>query len=487
MTPASPPEPGAAPTRFPAAVARLTGVRPGEAVTVLLSCAYFFCVLAAYFIIRPIREEMAVAGDVENIPWLFTGTFAGMLVAHPIFAAAVSRWPRRRFVTVCYRFFMANLAVFVLLMNVLPAGADVWLGRVFFVWTSVFSLFVVSVFWSFMIDIFTEGQGKRLFGIIGVGGTLGAVLGSSVTAFLAEVVPPIALLWVSLALMECAVACVKGLDRRTGIARDEDAAAANAVPPPLASRAIARDEGVAAANPGGEAGTPSGWAGERSAEAGEPGSRSAEAVVGGTALDGIRRVAASPYLLGICLFLVTFTVGSSFLYGIQAGIMESTFSDPAKRTSVFAKIDLATNVLTLCTQLFLTGRLIKRLGVAATLAFAPLLSLGGFALLGAAPVFAVFVVFQVLRRAGEYAMARPVREVLYTVLPRADRYKAKNFNDTFVYRAGDQIGIWSYSVMGLGMAASAWAMVPVSALWLAAAVWLGRRRRLERGRMQAAA
>ncbi len=473
MTPASPPGPRDAPARgVPAPlaefVARLTGVRPGEAGTVLLSCAYFFCILAAYFILRPIRDEMAVAGDVRNIRWLFTGTCAGMLAAHPIFAAIVSRWSRRRFVTVCYRFFMANLAVFFLLMKTLPDGAEVWLGRIFFVWLSIFNLFVVSVFWSFMIDIFKEEQGKRLFGVIGVGGTLGGVLGSSVTAFLAELVTPVNLFWASILLMECGVACVKGLDRKAGIV-----VGASGEPPASAKTSERRDVGAT---------PPPGTILPLKAKRG---AREAGAVIGGTALDGIRRVVESPYLFGICLFMLLFTIGSAFLYPIRAEVISRTFPDPAAQTAVFARLDLAVNILTLCTQLFLTRRLIKWLGVGATLAFAPLLSLAGFALLGVVPVFAVFVVFQVLRRASEFALARPVREVLYTVLPRADRYKAKNFNDTFVYRTGDLIGVWSHSVLGLGMAGSAQAMVPISGLWLVVALWLGRRRKLEKARKQA--
>lgn len=459
-------------------VVRATGVRPGEAETVALSCAYFFCILAAYFIIRPIREDMAVAGGTHNIRWLFTATFAGMLAAHPIFAALVSRWPRRRFVTVCYRFFMANLALFFVLMKTLPDGAGVWLDRVFFVWISVFNLFVMSVFWSFMIDIFKEQQSKRLFGFIGAFGTVGAVAGSAVTASLAEIAAPINLLWVSVALMECGVVCVKRLDRRAGVAggtergRDSPDApeppAADPAGPPAAELGARRSAEERA---------------RRAPPRTPPGRNGAEAVIGGTAVDGIRRVATSPYLFGVCLFMLFFTVGSTFLYGVQADIMQ-VFSDSAQRTAVFARIDLAVNVLTLFVQLFLTGRLIRWMGVGATLAVAPILSLAGFALLGLLPVFAVFVAFQVLRRATEFALARPVREVLYTVLPRADRYKAKNFNDTFVYRTGDQIGIWSHSALGLGMAASAWAMVPVSGLWLLVALWLGRRQKRERQRTE---
>ena len=419
-------------------IARLTGTRPEESAIVLLSAAYFFCILSAYYVMRPIREEMGVAGGVENIPWLFTATLAAMLVVHPIFASIVSRWPRKRFVSITYRFFILNLLVYYFVLNGVAEGsaAAVWVGRTFFVWISVFNLFVVSVFWSFMTDIYRERQSRRLFGLIGVGGTLGGIVGSSITAFLVGELSPAVLLWFSIVLLECAVACVRGLDRRVGRRRSDV------------------DEPAQASDP--------------------------DPVIGGSALDGIRRVAASPYLLGICAFMLLFTVGSTFLYNIQAEIMSRTFSAPAERTSVFARIDLAVNVLTLFTQLFLTGRLMRWLGVGVTLALLPLLSVAGFLALGAAPVFAVFVVFQVLRRAGNFAVAVPAREVLYTVLPRRDKYKAKNFNDTFVYRAGDQVGAWSFAglgALGLGTAALAWLMLPVAGVWLVVALWLGRRQR----------
>ena len=418
--------------------ARLTGTRPEETGIVLLSAAYFFCILSGYYVIRPIRDEMGVAGGVENIPLLFTATLAAMLVAHPVFASLVSRWPRRRFVSVTYRFFMLNLLVYFLLLRGVSEGtAAVWIGRTFFVWISVFNLFVVSVFWSFMTDIYRERQSRRLFGLIGVGGTLGGIVGSSITAFLVGALAPATLLWFSILLLECAVGCMRGLDRRVGrLRRGRDTGQARDAAP------VADD------------------------------------VIGGSALDGFRRVAASPYLLGICAFMLLFTVGSTFLYNIQAEIMSRTFSDPAQRTSVFARIDLAVNTLTLFTQLFLTGRIMRWLGVGFTLAILPLLSVAGFLALGAVPVFAVFVVFQVLRRAGNFAVAVPAREVLYTVLPRRDKYKAKNFNDTFVYRAGDQLGAWSFAglgALGLGTATLAWTMAPLAGVWLLVALWLGKR------------
>ncbi len=426
--------------------ARLTGARPEEARLVLLSALYFFFILSAYYVIRPIREEMAVAGGVENIPWLFTGTLTAMLLVHPVFAAVVSRWTRRRFVTLTYRFFMLNLLVYFVLLRVVTDGpAAVWIGRTFFVWISVFNLFVVSVFWSFMTDIFRERQSRRVFGLIGVGGTLGGIVGSSITAFLVGFLSPATLLLFSVLLLEGAVLCLKALDSRC------------ATP------------GAAVEGAGGVAGDGSDGAG---------GGRDAEEVIGGSPLEGIRRVLASPYLLGIGAFMLLFTIGSTFLYNIQADIISRTFETGAERTSVFARIDLAVSLLTLVTQLFLTGRILKWLGVRLALGILPVLSILGFLALGAAPVFAVFVVFQILRRAGNFALAVPTREVLYTVLPRRDKYKAKNFNDLFVYRAGDQIGVWSFAglrALGMGSSALVLTMVPLAGLWLMISLWLGKK------------
>ena len=432
-------KPHATPARWVASalarwIASATGVKPAEARAVLLSGAYFFFILSAYYVIRPIREEMAVAGGVENIPWLFTCTLAGTLLVHPLFTATVSRHTRKRFVSTAYRFAMVNLAVFFVLLRTLPDEAAVWIGRAFFVWVAVFNLFVVSIFWSFMTDIFREGQSRRLFGLVSAGGGLGAIAGSAITGFLVTSLGPVNLLWFSIALIECAVWCVKRLDGLSVARPDADP---DSTPP-------------------------------------------AGLIIGGSAWDGIKRVAGSPYLLGISAFMLLFTVGSTFLYQIQAAIVSTTFDGSAERTAVFARLDLAVNILSLLAQVLLTGRLLKWLGVGITLALLPLISVVGFAALGTAPVLAVFVVFQVVRRAGDYAVARPTREVLYTVLSRSEKYKAKNFNDTFVYRTGDQIGAWSFaglSTLGLGTSAVALAMVPLSAAWLLVALWLGRQRR----------
>jgi ATP:ADP antiporter, AAA family len=212
-------------------------------------------------------------------------------------------------------------------------------------------------------------------------------------------------------------------------------------------------------------------------------------VIGGGVMDGIRHVLSSPYLFGIATLILFYTISSTFLYFAQADIVARTFGDDsAERTRVFGMMDIAVNALTLVSQLFLTGRVMKWLGVGVALTFLPVLTMLGFGIMGAAPVLGVLVAFQVLRRAGNFAIQRPAREALFTVVARTDKYKAKNFSDTFVYRLGDQVGAWSYTAMavfGLGASGLAFSMVPFSALWVVLTVWLGRQfLQLERGSSQ---
>jgi len=423
--------------------------RPGEGAALIWSCQYYFFVLCAYYVLRPIRDEMGAAGGVDNLAWLFTGTLGAMLLVQPFYGGLVARLPRRRFVPLTYRFFILNLVVFFALLKVADATQSVWIGRVFFIWTSVFNLFVVSVFWSFMADIFRPGQGRRLFGIVAVGGTVGAVLGSTITTALAKPLGSINLLLVSALILELAARASNALDEQE----------------PLLRAADAGDDPAAAARAGDGTGAADG--------------SNADTVIGGGVMDGVKHVLKSPYLIGIAVLMLCFTIASTFLYFQQVDIVAQAFADDRDaRTRTFGLIDLAVNVLTLLTQLFVTGRVVKWFGVGVTLAFLPLVTLVGFALLGVSPVLPVLIVFLVIRRAGNFAIQRPAREALYTVLPRSDKYKAKNFNDTFVYRLGDQMGAWSYTwmgVFGLGLSALAFSMVPLSAAWLALALWLGRR------------
>ncbi len=433
---------------------RLVDAREDEVRALLLSAAYFFFVLSAYYVLRPIRDEMGVAGGVRNLPWLFTGTLVAVLLVHPLYAALVSRLPRRRFIPYAYRFFAANLLIFFVAMKLLPESMNLWVGRAFYVWVSVFNLFVVSVFWSFMADIFRNEQGKRLFAVIGVGGTIGAMTGSGITALLAEQLGTAQLLLISVVLLEAAVLCAL---RLSSISHDADLRVCHKCGADISSLA------ANAVCPG------CGWAEAKAA--------TDEAPVGGGALSGVTLVLRSPYLLGICLYMFLFTTLATYLYFQQAEIIAGAFENRAERTAVFGWIDFAVNSLTLLLQLFVTGRLMKVLGVGVTLGVLPVVCVIGFAGLGLYPTLAVLVVFQVFRRAANYAVSRPSREVLYTIVPRDQKYQAKNFIDTFVYRGSDQVGAWSYhalGVFGLGMTAISFLAVPLAGLWIGVGWWLGR-------------
>ncbi len=416
-------------------LARVVDVRPEETRAMLMAFGYFFFVLSGYFILRPIRDEVAVTSGVSRLPWLWTGTLAAMLVCNPFFSALVVRFPVRKFIPYTYHFFVSNLLVFYLVMRfVAPAegsAGDVWTGRVFYIWTSVFNLFVVSVFWCFMADVFRSGQGKRLFGFIGVGGTLGAIAGSGLTALMASRIGTKNLLLVSAALLELAVLMVV-LFPVTSLG---DATAVN-------TEQLDRKP------------------------------------IGGSAWAGFRRVITSPYLAAIAVFLILYTIGNTFLYAEQTDIVGRFFVGRNAQTEVLARIDFFSQTLTVLIEMFLTGRVIRWVGLTATLAILPVLTMIGFGALGTIPVFATLAVFIVLRRASNYSLTNPATEVLYTVVPREDKYKAKAFIETFVYRGGDQIAVWTYAgltALGLGLAGIAFAAVPMAAVWLMLGIWLGRK------------
>jgi AAA family ATP:ADP antiporter len=412
-------------------ITRLVQVEPRELRALLWSFAYFFSLLCGYYILRPMRDAMGIAGGVERLHWLFTGTFVAMLAAVPLFGWVTSRLPRRRFLPYVYYFFIANLLVFYVLLG--AEGSHVYAARAFFIWTSVYNLFVVSVFWSFMADLYTNAQAKRLFGFVAAGGSAGALAGPVLAATLARPLGTPALLLVSAAFLGVAVLCIHRL---------------------LAWSAEQRGD------------TP---AEKRSAET-RP--------LGGGVVAAIPLVLRSPYLLGIALFMLLFTTASTVLYFQQAQIVRDAFASSEERTSVFAAVDFAVNALTITIQVLLTGRLVRALGVAWTLAIVPVLLGLGFVALGFAPVLGVIVAVQILRRAGDYAITRPAREMLYVVLGREEKYKAKNFIDTVVYRGGDAVSAWAFAglrAMGLSLGAIAFVAVPVAGLWAWLAYRLGRR------------
>lgn len=415
---------------------RIADVRPGEARPALLAAAYFFCLLGGYYVIRPLRDEMGIAAGVRNLPYLFLVTLAAMLLVAPLFGALVRRYRREVFVPLAHRFFGANLVLFFLAFVLLPASADIDLGRAFYVWTAVFNLFSVSLFWAFMADVFGYARSKRLFGLIAVGGTAGALLGSSLTAALVGSLGRVPLLLLAAVLLELGVRCMQRLGRP------------GAVPP--------------AAEPDGTL---------------EPVARDDDERDGGI-LAGIRLAATDPYLLAVTAYLFLYSLSSTFIYFEQANIVDAALSDRVARAALFARIDTWVNGLTLVTQLMWTGRIIKRLGVALTLALLPMLTAAGLVALGFVPTLPVLVVFQIVRRATNYAVVKPARETLFTIISRDAKYKAKNFIDTFVYRGGDALGAWSFSLLqrvGVSLAAIAFIAVPTALVWTAVGLYLGRR------------
>src|SRR5213595_176922 len=409
---------------------KIVDVKPNEVRALWLGFILFFVVLAGYYVIRPIRDNIG-ATQFENLWWMFTVVLVAMIVANALFSMIVARMSRRKFIPIAYRFFILNLVIFFVLMQFMPPGEQPWVDGCFFVWVSVFNLFATAVFWGFMTDIFTNEQGKRLFGFIAVGGSLGGMLGPLITASLVHRVSTGVLLLICAGMLEIAAQSIRFFPaefRRSDSKSAEDAAAA-------------------------------------------------EKPIGGKFWDGVTHICKSPYLFGLFLFILLYTLTSTWAYFQQSDLTRAGITDKAARTAFFAKLDLSVNTLTLLLQIFLTGRLMKYLGVTVTLLFMPALSLFGFAAMGLVPVLSVLAAFQIARRASTFAFMRPAREVLFTVLRREDKYKAKSFIDTFGYRCGDQFGV-SYSglkALGLSLSAISYIAIPIVAGWCVLGVWLGRK------------
>jgi AAA family ATP:ADP antiporter len=390
----------------------------------LWSFAYFFTLLAGYYVLRPLRDQMGIAGGVKNLPWLFTATFVTLLVAQPLYGALVARLPRVKFIPIVYHFFVANLVLFWLLL--IFDVEKVIVARVFFVWVSVFNLFAVAVFWSFMADLFTSEQGKRLFGFIGAGGTAGALLGPVVTIWLSAPLGPVNLLIAAAAFLELAVLCVHQIERVADAPTEVD---------PRRQR------------------------------------------VGGSAFAALSELIRSPYLLGVAGWVSLLSFGATIAYFAQANIVSATIHGAAAQTRLFAGIDLAVGLLTLATQVFATGRFLKRFGTGIAAAALPAIYVVGFAALAIAPSLPVVVTLQVVQRWMNFAIANPARQVFFTVVGREEKYKAKNLIDVVIYRGSDALYGWVYDslqALGLKLGAIALCALPVAAGWLVLSTALGR-------------
>ncbi len=399
------------------------------------SMIYVFSLFVAYYLLRPVRDELGVAGGVKNLPWLFTGTFLTMIVLTPLFSLLIKKLTRINAVSVSYHFFAINLLIFFVLL--LPEFNEyrLWTGRVFFIWLSVFNLFVVSIFWSLIVDIFTSEQGMRLFGILSSGATLGAMFGSIITLYAIDKIDHQGLILVAFIMLELSL-----FSAYRAVSHAPKAHQLNNAP-----------------------------------------NTAPDLPIGGSIFSGITQTLRSSYLSGIAMFMILYSVTSTFLYLEQASIAANYFSGRAERTEFFATIDLWVNIITLAAQIFLTSKAFKWLGISLTLAILPLITLAGFSALMAFPTLLVFVIFQVTRRISNFTFARPGREILFTRIQREGRYKSKNFIDTVAYRFGDQVGSWSYAgLMNIGNSGSllAYIAIPLSLVWLLLSLWLGRQSRL---------
>ena len=408
---------------------------PQERAAALWSFAYFFMLLAGYYVLRPLRDQMGIAGGVRNLPWLFTATFVALVVAQPVYGALVAKLPRARFIPIVYHFFAANLALFWLLLTL--GVAPVVVARVFFVWVSVFSLFGVAVFWSFMADLFSAEQGKRLFGFIGAGGTAGGLLGPIITIGLSVPLGPVNLLIVAVVLIELAVLCAFRLDRAA-----RAPSAGGREPPPI----------------------------------------------GGNAFAALPELTRSPYLLGVGGWISLLSFCATIVYLMQAHIVSASVHGAGEQTRIFASIDLAVGLLSLATQVFATGQVLKRFGTGIAAAALPAVYVVGFAALFAAPTLAVVVTLQVVQRWINFAIANPARQVFFTVLDREEKYKAKNLIDVVIYRGSDALYGWvfdSLQALGLKLGAIALVALPVAAGWLVLSAALGRAQERRAARIEA--
>ena len=413
---------------------KLVAVRPGETAALLWSFAYFFMLMAAYYILRPLRDQMGIAGGVKNLPYLFTATFLVMLIAQPLYGALVARVSRKKFVPIVYQFFVVNVAAFWVLLHYNIAAR--LMAQIFFVWISVFNLFAVAVFWSFMADLFGREQFKRLFGFIAAGGTSGSLVSPVVAIWLAQPLGPTNLLIIAGVLLQIAVICILCLERAvTAVARQSPP-----VPPQMPIPEAQQDIGK-------------GW------------------------LDGFVSIARSSYLTGNAVWMMLLSFAGTMIYLERANLVASSISNAGAQVRIFATVDLAVAIITLFVQWLFVGKAMKRFGTAATLAFQPLIFAIGFALLGVSPGLLLVLALQSLQTAAGLAISNPARQVLFTIVSRDEKYKAKNVIDVVVFRASDATSSGIFALLkSLGQSIEAVAVIGfvLSLGWVALSWRLGK-------------
>ena len=394
---------------------------------VICSCVYFFSLLCSYFILRPVRDEMGIVNGAVNMQWLFTGTFVAMLCIVPLFGLLVSKRPIKKVLLYSYSFFIGTILLFYVLF--LGYGITRTWAIAFFIWLSVFNLFVVSLFWSFMADIFHGKSAKHYFGIIASGGSLGAITGPFIAKYLSSSQSIGPLLLTAILFLLIALGCIVAI---LGLIPDKDRFKKNRSEPKVKMTDL---------------------------------------------LEGIRDMAKSPYLLGIVAFILCYTAISTVLYFEQAHIVENTLKDSSERIAYFSNIDFSVNTIAVLGQFFLTARIIRKIGLSMVLASIPLCIGAGLIILGLNPALGFVAVLMVIHRAGNFMLLRPGREILYTVTSQREKYKAKNFIDTAIYRGGDALVGWIFAgllALGSGLGTIAFLAIPVAFVWGFTGFRLGR-------------
>jgi len=403
-------------------------IEPNELRAVLLSFGFVFTLMAAYYILRPVRDAMASDWTDAELSTLFTATFIFSIAAVFLYGAAASRVKFRWLVPGVYGFFAVSFVAFYLAVQVSSNG--VLIDKAFYVWVSVFSLFQISVFWSLMADVFSKEQAPRLFAFIAVGASTGALVGPLIPLLFAGI-GPANLMLIAAALLLVPLPLI-GVLERVKISE-------------LHNEAVHVD-------------------------------LTEQQAIGGNPFAGFQLFLKSPYLLGIGLFIFLYTGISTFVYfeikNLLAGV------DETLRTQIWAGMDWAVNFLAIGTAMFATGRIATRFGLAVTLALVPVVIVAGLLVVAMAPMIWVVVALQVVRRAGNYAVTRPGREMLYTVVDRETRFKAKPFIDIVVYRGGDMVTAWVFTGLtqglGLGLGAVAGIGAMIASVWAGVGAYLGR-------------
>ena len=440
---------------------RIINMKRGEFALAAMSALFFFVILCGYFFLRPVREAMGVARGMDELRWLFAINCFVSLGAVLAFGGVVARTNRRRFIPVAYLFVIVCLIGFaaLLIQDVRTGGGLIGtdtqtalsrgVGYSFYIWLTVINLFTTSVFWAFMVDIFDVDQGKRMFAFIGIGGTLGAIAGSWATNLISSLTEspylPAGLMLIGAAFFAMAIAVMLGLER---MAVRSDASAMEAVGSGTAGDGADDGEGKGGAD-----------------------------VIGGNFWDGARAVVTSPYLLGVGMWVVFMAVSNTLIYFTQANIILGDSDTFSQLLGNFALFDNLAQIATLITQIFITTHVIRKLGVGWTLAILPLVTMAGFAVLAVWPVYGVMLIFQAVHRATRYAISRPSRETLFSVVTPSEKYKAKPVVDVFLYRGGDLAGAGIdglFALLGLTLVWLAVSTGPLGAMWIALSIGLGR-------------